>query len=101
MPKDLEILTGIMRAKMLERAEQAGVEPTEVLDKIAAARIRFGLDITECPCAKEDKDRGCISAKCLREIQEQGICHCHCFKSIDRHAQHDFKRSEDGSSKDL
>lgn len=90
MPKDLEILTGNMRVKMLERAEQAGVEPTELLDKIAAARIRFGLDITECPCAKEDKDRGCISAKCLREIQEQGICHCHCFKRV-----------EDGSSKDL
>lgn len=90
MPEDFEILNGIMRAKMLERAEQVGVQPTELLDKIATARVRFGLDISECPCAKEDKDRGCISTKCLREIKETGRCHCGCFMRVDN-----------GSSKDL
>lgn len=86
MSEDFEVL----KAKMLERAEQAGVEPTSNLDKIATIRIRFGLDINTCPCAKEDTNRGCISAKCLREIKETGVCHCHCFQRI-----------EDDNSKDL
>lgn len=65
--------------EMTRRAEQAGVVPNDNLPKIARARTRMGLDITVCPCAAKDKDRGCISAKCRREIQEEGICHCHCF----------------------
>lgn len=69
-----------MIAEMLKRAEEAGVEPTENLSKIAKARIRFHRDITVCPCAPDDTDRGCISAKCLREIQENRQCHCMCYR---------------------
>lgn len=68
-----------MYKEMVKRAKEAGVDLTKVTRKIAAARVRFGLDILTCPCAKDDKDRGCISAKCLREIQENGICHCGCY----------------------
>lgn len=65
------------------RAEEAGVDPTEFLERIAKARIRMHLDITVCPCAAQDPDRGCISAKCLREIEETGSCHCCCFRRKD------------------
>lgn len=69
--------------EMLKRAEESGVVPTENLEKIARARIRMHLDISECPCAKDDKDRGCISAKCFREIQEKMQCHCGCYRRKD------------------
>lgn len=69
-----------MIEQMLLRAQEAGVRPNANLPKIAAARIRMGLDITICPCAAKDPDRGCISAKCLREIKEEGVCHCHCYE---------------------
>lgn len=64
---------------MLKLAEKYNVKPTENLPKIANARVRMGLPITVCPCSAKDTDRGCISPKCLKEIQEDGICHCHCF----------------------
>lgn len=73
-----------MVQEMLHRAAKAGVVANENVPKIAKARIRFGLDITQCPCAKEDTDRGCISAKCLREIEETGSCHCNCFERIEK-----------------
>lgn len=69
-----------MLSDMQIRAEEAGVEPTEFLERIAKARIRMHLDITVCPCAAQDTDRGCISAKCLREIEETGVCHCNCYR---------------------
>ena len=69
-----------MIKEMTTRAALAGVEPTENLEKIAKARVRMHLDISVCPCAAQDTDRGCISAKCLREINEEGICHCTAFK---------------------
>lgn len=69
------------KAMVAKAVVRKDVAPTEALAKIAKARVRLGLDITVCPCGK-DKDRGCISAKCYREIQENGICHCGCFKKI-------------------
>lgn len=70
----------VVEDEMRRIAEKRGVEPTEFLPKIAKARevMKIGIDV--CPCAKDDTDRGCISAKCMREIQEMGICHCHCFR---------------------
>lgn len=72
-----------MEEAMLALADHYDVVATENLPKIAKARVRMKLDITECPCASKDKDRGCISAKCLREIRENGICHCTAFKRKD------------------
>ena len=68
-----------MIAEMLKRAEENDVRPSEYLCRIAKARVRMHKDITVCPCAPNDTDRGCISAKCLREIQETGTCHCNAF----------------------
>ena len=69
-----------MENSMRRLAREKGVEPTENLPKIAKVRERLGIDITICPCARDDVERGCISAKCLREIKEEGICHCNCFR---------------------
>ena len=69
-----------MFKEMIAKAEKLDVYPTKFTRKIAAARVRMGLDISVCPCAKEDHDRGCISEKCLKEIKEKGICHCQAFR---------------------
>lgn len=69
-----------MMAEMLRRADEAGVDATENLAKIAKARVRMHRDITVCPCHPDDTDRGCISAKCLREIEEEGVCSCTAYQ---------------------
>lgn len=72
-----------MESAMLELADKHGVVPTENLFKIARARVRMGLDITVCPCAhsaEEKQNRGCISAMCLREIKEDGLCKCTAYR---------------------
>lgn len=73
-----------MEEAMLALADHYDVVATENLPKIAKARVRMKLDITECPCDRgPESSRGCISAKCLREIRENGICHCTAFKRKD------------------
>lgn len=66
--------------QMIALAYQFNVDTTENLPKVARARERMGLDIDVCPCSANDLDRGCISTKCLKEIKEDGICHCGCFR---------------------
>lgn len=63
-------------------AEENGVFLTENSIKIANFRKRANIPMNICPCAKEDKERGCISEKCMKEIQERGLCGCRCFKKI-------------------
>lgn len=69
-----------MEEQMRELAKIHGVEPTENLPKIVRARSIMKIDIEICPCAADDKERGCISEKCLKEIKENGICHCKCYR---------------------
>ena len=66
--------------EMRKIAEEKGVEPTEYLPKIARAREMMKIGIEVCPCDAKDKERGCISAKCMEEIQKKGICHCKAFR---------------------
>lgn len=72
-----------MEEEMRRLALEKGVECTENLPKIVRARgiMKIGIDV--CPCSAEDTDRGCISEKCLKEIMENGICHCRCYRRID------------------
>lgn len=74
-----EEMTIHMLADMMRAANDAGVDLTENTEKIARARVRMGIPITVCPCGTEDTDRGCISPKCLKEINDKNICHCCCF----------------------
>ena len=69
-----------MLEAMIIKANERNVLINQNIYAVAKARCRLGLDITVCPCHKHDKDRGCISAKCYREIQETGHCSCNCFE---------------------
>ena len=70
----------MIEEQMRELAKLHNVEPTENLPKIAKARGIMIIGIEVCPCSPEDKERGCISDKCLKEIMENGICHCRCYR---------------------
>lgn len=59
-------------------ADDYGYDKTEYFDKIVAARVRMKLDWDHCPCGGEG--RGCISDLCKQEIEQDGHCHCNCFK---------------------
>ena len=71
-----------MLEAMTSKAIERGVKMNQNIFSVAKARCRFGIDITVCPCHKKDKDRGCISSKCYREIQETGRCSCNCFEKV-------------------
>lgn len=66
---------------MRQLASERGVLTTDNLSKIAKARVTLGCPITQCPCDRKDPNRGCISDKCYKEIQELGRCKCGAFKS--------------------
>ena len=68
-----------MQKKMFECAEERGVVPSLTMEKIANFRVRQNIPISVCPCAPNDKERGCISDKCYKEILETGTCHCKAF----------------------
>lgn len=70
---------------MLELARKNDVIPSFTMDKIANFRASRNIPVSVCPCDQKDKARGCISKKCLKEIQEKGTCHCRAFlkKGVD------------------
>ena len=63
-----------------EEAAANGYGLTKFYTKIAKAKERFfgEKDWRRCPCDPES-DRACISARCRREIEENGFCHCNCY----------------------
>lgn len=76
----MEIISSIIYNSLKQLAKDNNVELTENAQKIAEFRAKRQIPLNICPCAKDDVDRGCISAKCMREIKETGTCHCNCFK---------------------
>lgn len=76
----MEIISGVIYNTLKQLAKENDVELTENAQKIADFRAKRQIPLNICPCAKDDVDRGCISAKCMREIKETGTCHCNCFK---------------------
>lgn len=65
--------------KMLWLANLNGLSQTENFYKIVEAKERLNIDM-RCPCDKDNKDRYCISKKCLDDIERDGHCRCNCFK---------------------
>ena len=61
-------------------AKENNVELTDNAVNIARFRARAGIPLDKCPCSPLDKDRGCISKKCLNEINMFDTCHCRCFR---------------------
>lgn len=66
--------------EMKKLADQHNVELTDNAENIARFRARSGLPLSKCPCAPGDPNRGCISAKCLHEIETLSKCHCQCYR---------------------
>lgn len=61
-------------------AEQNGLELTENAHKVCSFRARAEIPLSICPCARADKERYCISKKCMDDIEAYGVCHCQVFK---------------------
>ena len=66
--------------KLNDLAKKNNVLLTDKAENIARVRIRLNIPLDKCPCSYDNTTRGCISEKCLQEINENGICHCCCFK---------------------
>ena len=61
-------------------AKENNVELTDNAVNIARFRARAGIPLDKCPCCPLDITRGCISIKCMYDINTFGTCHCRCFK---------------------
>ena len=70
----------IMYNNIKKIAKEYDVEMTENARKIARARVLTDCPLNLCICDRNDPERGCISAKCMKEIKEEGICHCKAFR---------------------
>lgn len=68
-------------------AEENGYELTENAEKIAKFRARTGLDLGKCVCDPKNPYKGCISNLCRKEIEEDGVCGCRCFRRVDKENQ--------------
>ena len=60
-------------------ANHHNLKLTENSQKILNAKNLLGIGIY-CPCQSYDKSAYCGSPKCLKEIKENGVCHCGIFK---------------------
>ena len=66
--------------KLQKLAKENDVEITDNAVNIARFRARAAIPLDKCPCSPLDKERGCISKKCLDEIKTIGTCHCQCYR---------------------
>lgn len=69
----------IMYNNICKIAEKYNVGISENARKIARARVLTDCPLNLCICDRNDSERGCISPKCMKEVEESGICHCRCF----------------------
>lgn len=77
---DRELCVDKMYSDMKKISEKYNVELTENAKKIARARVLTDCPLNLCICDRNDPERGCISDKCMKEIQECSICHCRAFR---------------------
>lgn len=78
----IEVLANDYEKLMRQLAAERKVLTTDNLPKIARARVTLGVPITQCPCDRKDLNRGCISDKCYKEIQDEGYCHCRAYRKL-------------------
>lgn len=62
-------------------ANHHNLKLTENSQRVLNAKNLLGIGIY-CPCQSTDKTAYCGSRKCLKEIKENGICHCGLFKKF-------------------
>lgn len=75
-----ELKIEVMYNAIYRAAEKYDVSVTENARKIARARVLTDCPLNLCICDRTDPERGCISPKCMKEIEEEGMCHCKCFR---------------------
>lgn len=61
-------------------AKENNVELTDNAVNIARFRARAGIPLSQCPCARGDTSRFCISEQCLKDIETFNECHCRVFE---------------------
>ncbi|MBQ0113379.1 MAG: hypothetical protein KBT03_09640 [Bacteroidales bacterium] len=73
----------LVKESLMTIGHREGYSVTKNLEAIAKAKLRFfGVgDFRRCPCSPKS-DRSCISETCQKEIQENGVCHCHLFERV-------------------
>lgn len=85
---------------MLDFAKENGYICSEYLPNIAKAKVRFFCKDGEfnwkrCPCNKDNPNQYCGSELCKKEIEENGVCHCNCYKKLISKKDSDVKKKED------
>lgn len=66
--------------QLMDKAIEYKVELTDKAYMIADFRAKANIPLNVCPCCIRDRERYCISEKCMKAIQENGKCGCNCFK---------------------
>lgn len=66
--------------ELMDKAIENKVELTDKAYMIADFRAKGNIPLSKCPCCLHDPERFCISEKCMKAIQEKGVCGCKCFK---------------------
>lgn len=67
--------------KMNKIGRHKCLEFTSNAEKVISAKVRLlGDNWIKCPCEPDNAQRYCVSDLCLKEIHEQGTCHCGCWK---------------------
>lgn len=66
--------------ELMDCAIKNKVELTNKAYNIAGFRAMANVGLDKCLCCIKDKERFCISEKCMKTIQEKGVCGCNCFK---------------------
>ena len=66
--------------QMMDKAIENKVELSDSAYRVCNFRAMANIGLDKCACCLHDAERYCISPKCLKDIQENGICHCKVFK---------------------
>lgn len=66
--------------ELMDCAIKNKVELTDKAYNIAGFRAMANVGLNKCLCCLHDPERYCISEKCMKTIQEKGVCGCNCFK---------------------
>ena len=64
----------------LMKEKQVDLDIARIRNVTAAKLLSFQKEYLRCPCAPDDKDRYCISQKCIEDIEKEGTCICGLFK---------------------
>ena len=66
--------------ELMDCAIKNKVELTDKAYNIAGFRAMANVGLDKCLCCLHDPERYCISEKCMKTIQEKGVCGCNCFR---------------------